>query len=380
MKRIILIIGALLLGLTVRAQSVTYTCRYWFDQKFGQATTTTFSASTWQAEFDVGSLTEGIHALHLHVMDTSMKWSAPQSYLFFKADAWEGGTPNYVSHCWFDEDFSNKQSNELGNGHLLLDVADLEEGMHTVHVLLEGGTYTATQSYLFMKEASIAIDEVDMSHLAYHCWFDEDFEHQQIDSVGNGHILLEVSQLEDGLHTVHVMLQGSTYTATQSYMFMKMAVENPSAEMQYICWFDQDYSSVQTGPLGSGLFELEVGDLPNGIHTVNVQLDNGTRSAPQTYLFYKQPLGGNGIARWEYWLNDDIANRQTTVVSPVVDTLDIVSLLPVGHPALRSSCFHFHPNGDAPYINAKNQINFRFYDSELRLIDKSAYYVDEQVE
>ena len=310
MKRILLIIGALLFGLSMRAQSVTYTCRYWFDQNFAQAATTTFSDQTCQAELDVSSLSEGLHALHLHVMDTSMKWSAPQSYLFFKADAWENGMPNYVYHCWFDEDFANQQTDALGNGHLLLNVADLEDGMHTVHVLVEG----------------------------------------------------------------------TTLTFTQSYIFMKIAVEAPSAELQYICWFDQDYSTAQTGPLGNGLFELEVSDLPNGIHTVNVQLDNGTRTAPQCYLFYKQPLGGYGIARWEYWLNDDIANRQITNISPTVDTLDIISLLNVGHPALRSSCFHFHPNDDAPYINAKNQINFRFWDNEMHFIDKSAYYVDEQVQ
>ncbi|MBR6847615.1 MAG: T9SS type A sorting domain-containing protein [Bacteroidales bacterium] len=447
MKRFLLIIGAILLGFAVRAQSVTYTCRYWFDQNFAQAVTTTFGESGWEAELEVGSLTSGLHSLHLHVMDTSMKWSAPQSYLFLKIDAAGQGGTNYVYHywfdqdyahkqsgtlgnghllldvdeltsglhslhlmlegstyscaqsylflktdpetqggdsfvyhCWFDQDFEHQQSDDLGTGHLLLDVADLEEGMHTVHVMLEGTQLTTAESYLFMKVAQFTTDTIDMSHLAYHCWFDEDFGHQQIDSLGTGHLLLDVNDLEDGLHTVHVMLQGNTLTATQSYIFMKMAVENPSAEMQYICWFDQDYGSVQTGALGSGLFELEVGDLSNGIHTVNVQLSNGSRTAPQSYLFYKQPLGGNGIARWDYWVNDDFDNRTTTVFTALADTLDIISLLPVGHPALRSSCFHFHPNGDAPYINAKNQINFRFWDAELRILEKSTFYVDEQVQ
>jgi len=111
-----------------------------------------------------------------------------------------------------------------------------------------------------------------------------------------------------------------------------------------------------------------------------VQLDNGTRTAPQTYLFYKQPLGGYGVARWEYWVNDDFDNRNTTLLSPTIDSLSIVSLLPVGHPALRSSCFHFHPDGDSPYINAKNQITFRIWDSELRFFDKSAMFVDEHVQ
>ena len=437
----------MLLGFAANAQEVTYTCRYWFDQNHAQTAVTTFGESGWEAELDVGSLTFGLHSLHLHVMDTSMKWSAPQSYLFLKIDAaGQGGTnyayhywfdqdfahkqsgsvgnghllldvdaltsglhslhlmvegstystaqsylflkadpavqggDNFVYHCWFDQDFAHQQSDALGTGHLLLDVADLEEGLHTVHVLVEGTQLTATQSYLFMKAAQFATDTIDMSHLSCRCWFDQDFEHQQIDSLGDGHLLLDVNDLEDGLHTVHVMLQGSTLTATQSYIFMKMAVEDPSSEMQYVCWFDQDYSSVQTGPLGSSLFELEVSDLPNGIHTVNVQVDKGTRSAPQCYLFYKQPLGGYGIARWEYWLNDDFDNRTTTVFSTSVDSLDIVTLLPVGHPDIRSSCFHFHPNGDAPYINAKNKISFRFFDTEIRFVDREAYFVDEQVQ
>jgi hypothetical protein len=160
---------------------------------------------------------------------------------------------------------------------------------------------------------------------------------------------------------------------------MKMPVEDPTTELQYICWFDQDYSNVQTSLVGSGLVELDVADLPNGIHTVNVQLDNGTRTAPQTYLFYKQPLGGYGIARWEYWINDNWDDRSTTIFPASVDTLDIVTLLPVGHPALRSSCFHFHPNGEEPYINAKNQISFRIWDAEMRFLDMTRFFVDEQV-
>lgn len=464
MKRIILLIGAILLGLAARAQSVTYTCRYWFDQNHAQAVTTTFGENGWEAELDVGNLTDGLHALHLHVLaadtesrlgvegdslylmadTTLMKWSAPQTYLFLKlseipsgeltyhywfdqdhahvqsgnigsghllldvadldeglhalhvmlqgteltasqtylflkTDQWDEGTPNYVYHCWLDQDFEHQQSDALGTGHLLLDVADLEEGMHTVHVMLEGSSLTSAESYLFMKVAPFATDSVDMSHLAYHCWFDQDFEHRVTDSLGNGNLLLDVSSLDDGLHTVHVLLEGGTLTATQSYMFMKMPVEDPTTELQYICWFDQDYSNVQTGLVGSGLAELEVSDLPNGIHTVNVQLDNGTRTAPQTYLFYKQPLGGYGIARWEYWINDDFDGRSTTIFTASVDTLEILSLLPVGHPALRSSCFHFHPNGDNPYINAKNQITFRIWDSEMRFFDKSAMFVDEHV-
>lgn len=308
MKRFLIIIGAILLGLAARGQSVTYTCRYWFDMNYAQAVTTTFGESGWEAEIDVGSLTEGIHSLHLHVMDTSMKWSAPQSYMFMK------------------------------------------------------------------------IRETPSADLTYHYWFDQDFENQQSDVLGTGHFLLDVTDLEDGIHTLNVMLQGSTLTATQSYLFMKIAVEDPLTELQYHCWFDQDYENVQTGLLGNGLFELEVGDLSNGLHTVNVQLDNGRRTAPLCYLFYKIPFGGHGIAKWEYWLNGNAANRHTVVINPVVDTLDIISLLPVETWPVRSSCFHFHPNGEEPYLNAKNEITLRFCSADGHVLDKLSFYIDEQVQ
>lgn len=465
MKRYLLLIDAVLLGLALRAQTEAYTCRYWFDQNHAQAATATFSMEGWEAELDVGLLADGLHTLHLQMLaadtvselgrvndslfiegDTAiMKWSAPQSHMFLKtsnvpagelayhywfdqdfvhgqsgsvgngqllldADALETGLhtlhlmlegssytaaqsflflktavagpdgDSYVYHCWFDQDFEHRQSSALGDGHLLIAADSLEEGMHTLHLTVEGSSLTAPQSFLFMKVAPFQADTIDMSHLSYHCWFDYDIEHQQTDLLGDGHILLDASGLDDGIHTVHVMMETNIMASPVSYMFMKMAVEDPAAELQYVCWFDQDYSHAQTGPLGSGIFELDASELTNGLHTVNVQLDKGARTAPQTFLFYKIPLGGLGVARWEYWVNDNFEERATTILSPSADTLAILSLLPVGHPEIRSSCFHFHPNGDAPFINAKNQITFRFWDTEYRLFDKSAYFVNEHVE
>ncbi|MBQ8958334.1 MAG: hypothetical protein IJ057_07545 [Bacteroidales bacterium] len=415
MKRYILIIGALLASLALKAQEVTYACRYWFNENHAQAVTATFGESGREAELDVGSLPDGLHALHLHVLaadtvsvlgiendslyhladTTVMKWSAPQSYLFLKTTQTKNADLTY--RYWFDQDHATMQSGNLGDGHFLLDVTDMEAGLHALHVMLKGSEYTAAQSYLFLK--SYVETQGDANYVC-HTWFDQDFENQQAealssghylldvsglddemsDSLHDGHILLDVADLEEGLHSVHVMLEGSALTATQSYMFLKMAVQDLTAELQYHCWFDQDYDHVQTGLVGSGLVELEVSDLPNSLHIVNVQLDNGSLTAPQTYLFYKIPLGGYGLARWEYWINDDWDNRNITTLSPSLDTLDILSLLTVGHPAIRSTCFHFHPNGEEPFINAKNQISFRFWDTEMRFFDKTAFYVDEHVQ
>jgi len=376
MKRYIILLGVLLCCIMLKAQSVTYTCRYWFDQNHTQAVTATFNDSTWQTELDIGSLTEGIHKLRLQVADTSMKWSSPLTYLFFKtADTLQ---ENMACCYWFDQNHAQMQQLPFGNGNLLLNVSDLEDGLHTVNILLEGENLTTTQRFSFVKVAVVGLDTLDMSNLMYHCWFDQDFEHRQTDSVGDGHFLLDVSELTDGLHTVNVLLEGDALSSITSYMFMKVAVQDPTAETRYRCWFDNDFSTMQTGSVGTSIFELEVGGLSNGIHTVYVQLVNGTPSAPQYYMFYKRPVDGY-ISKWEYWLNGDTNNKHSTELSPYVDTLDIVTLLPLETWPIRSSCFHFQPNGDEPFINAKNEITFRFWDVDKHFLDKSTFYVDGNV-
>ena len=302
MKRYLLIIVATLLCIVLKAQSVSYNCRYWFDRNYAQVVTTSFSESSWQTELDVGSLSEGLHTLVLQICDTSLVWNMPKSYLFYKTLS-------------------------------------------------------------------------DQTDITYHCWFDDDIEHHQTDSLGNGHLLLDVEELPEGIHTLNVMLEGN---APKGYMFMKVSVQDPTAEVQYRCWFDNDYNTIQTGSVGAGVFELEVGGLSNGIHTVHVYLDNGTPSLPQCYVFYKRPVGGN-IAKWEYWLNGDYSSRYTTNLPHLVDTIDIVTLLQVETWPVRSTCFHFHPNGDEPYLNAKNEITFRFWDAEDYYIEQSKFYVDENV-
>ena len=394
MKRFLLILVSTFVALAVKAQSEAYTCRYWFDQNHAQADTAFFGASGWEAELDVGQLADGLHTFYLHVQvpdtisrfgmvndslfladDTVvMAWSTPQSFLFLRISDTQTGGLTY--HCWFDQDTEHQWTDLVGDGNILLDANSLEDGVHTVNVMVDNGILSSPASFMFLKMTA----EEFGADMRYICWFDQDIEHQWTDLVGDGNILLDANSLEDGVHTVNVMVDNGILSSPASYMFLKMTVEDPSADLHYFCWFDQDYDHVQTGLLGGGIFELEASDLSDGIHTLNVQLERDARTAPQTYLFYKIPSIGYGMARWEYWVNEDYEGRTTSVLTPPVDTLDVLGMLPVGHPEIRSSCFHFHPNGDAPFINAKNQVTFRFWDTKYHFFDKSAFFVDEYVQ
>ena len=277
----------------LRAQS-SYTCRYWFDQDDGQALTTNFSDSPWHVELDVGQLTDGIHTLHMQVMDTSMLWGLPKSCLFTKTS--EVGAEGMIYHCWFDNENSCQQSNPLGDGHLVFDVSTLTTGVHTLHVMVKGSQYASPKSFLFLKTDPYEQDSTGIGrHFVYHCWFDEDFSTVQSDSIGDGHIFLDVADLNEGLHTMNIMLEADHLTSAKSYLFIKDIVYGSDTTgmggvLTYQFWIDQDYSTLQTGLFGDGNFLLDVTDLELGEHTLHVMLEGNDLTAAKTFEFTKREL------------------------------------------------------------------------------------------
>lgn len=281
MKRYLLTIVCLLAGFALRSQSV-YTCQYWFDEDDGQAVTTTFGGDIWQAAIDVGSLPDGVHTLHFHVADTSMAWSSPQSFLFFKL------TPipevsDVVCHYWFDHDAAAMQSYPLGNGMFPLNVDGLADGIHTLHVMIEGNDFASTQSFLFIK----LTPELPITQVQYHYWFDWDEANMQSGTFGNGLMQLDVNDLEEGVHTLHVMMEGNEYGATQSFLFFKKEIEAPSDELTYFYWFDDNDANIWNGTLGDGILPMDVNGLEEGEHVLNIVIEGNNMTATQSFEFTK---------------------------------------------------------------------------------------------
>ena len=282
MKRYILFLwGVLGVFLSSYAQNV-YSCRYWFDQNHSTSVVESFTDSVWHGNIDVASLTNGLHTLNLQVKDTSNRWNSPRSYMFVKVpDSIAREALEYI--CWFDSDYSSRIAGNIGNGHILLDVAGLSEGEHTVNMTLKhGDNYTSTRSYIFIKLPQNTMYE----NTDYICWFDSDYSSRIVGNIGNGHILLDVAGLRDGVHTVNISLKhGDNYTSTRSYMFVKVPDSTVRENMEYYCWFDSDYSTLQIGPLGNGHIQLDVDSLAEGMHTVTVMVKGSGFSPSFTYTF-----------------------------------------------------------------------------------------------
>lgn len=350
----------------------------WFDQDYSTVQTGSFQTTETFFALDASALSEGLHTLHVMLDDNGL--TAPKTYLFLKTpEVLPVSSYNY--HCWFDQDYETVQTGTFGGeGYsFALDASELDEGIHTLHVMLEGNELTSAKTYIFLKAPVTS----PTSTYTYHCWFDQDYETVQTGTFGgDGYCFaLDASELEEGIHTMHVMLEGSELTAAKTYLFLKAPVASPTSTYTYHCWFDNDYGTVQTGTFGGEgySFALDVSELDNGLHFVNVMLEGNELTSAKRYLFCKKPVGGSGIYRWEYCLNGQWSDAVVTNLVPTVQTLDILTMLPVDHLPIRSEDFEFDPNGGQPEIYAKNTITFRFWDDENRFLDRSAVYVDATV-
>ena len=221
---------------------------------------------------------------------------------------------SYTYHCWFDQDFANEQSGALGNGQLLLDASEIEPGLHTLYVMLEGDRLTTAENYMFYK-APID-DPINMDNLTYHCWFDQDIEHEQTGALGNGQLLLNADGLTAGLHTLYVMLEGDELTTAENYMFYKAPVEDPinMDNVVYHCWFDQDIEHEQTSTLVNGQLLLNTNGLTSGLHTLYVMLEGEQLTTAENYMFYKapieDPINMNDVV-FQYWFDEDFEHLHT---------------------------------------------------------------------
>lgn len=285
MKRYVLTIFSLLLCLGLSAQT-TRTCRYWFDGNFGQSATKSFSGDIWDGEIDVSQLPDGIHTFHYYLTDST---STPvYGTLFHKVSTVGASALEY--RYWFDNNDNEMHHGAVGNGVFQIDVSGLTTGMHTIHLTVKDENYSATRDYLFIKTESL-------SDLAYHCWFDENESTEQTGAVGDGNILLDVTGLENGEHSVSIYLEGSTVSAPQTYDFLNnLAVDenesislvvypNPatdrltieSEEVIHQCEiYDLTGQLVETLENDSERMEISVEALPAGIYVVKLVTDRFT--------------------------------------------------------------------------------------------------------
>lgn len=197
------------------------------------------------------------------------------------------GQTGYEYEYWFDNDRSTLQTGHSATAswQIEADMSQLRETLHTIHVQVRDaeGVASVPVTRFFVKT-------VDRTAAQGRYWFDDDVEHTYVSAQIDGTFDLDVSALSEGFHTLHYQEIGAwgSVSATASRPFYKVYMPAMSS---WRCWFDNDYSTLQSGNNLTETILLDVSQLLDGYHVVYIQVDGGADAAstPITRPFLKVP-------------------------------------------------------------------------------------------
>lgn len=348
---------------------------YWFDQNYDNRVATTLN-TTGHLQIDVDALEMGPHTLYMHLRDNEGHCSPARTATFFKTF---DGNAGYA--YWFDNDYASGQVLQFTEGDTLLDVSLLRDGLHTLNIQTGNGKTTDLHCYIFYK-----MPYVGASGFNYTCWFDQNYGNRHSGSITGGAMLLDAGNLTVGLHTLNMQIGSGASAQLHSQFFYyatRTAALADTSTLLYSYAIDgQTRPTLPVSPQNRLIhLDLDVANIGAGLHSLYGWLStaDGIAMSQHSAWFYAQPEGGIGISRYEYWFNDDYDNRTEVDVTPVVDSLRLITLLQVDTLPINSNNFQFDPNGGTPIIYSRNSISFRFWNSLMRWSSVTRQYVDQRV-
>ena len=295
---------------------------------------------------------------------------------------------------WFDDQTANIQTLLGTSGTYSIDVSTLDEGLHTLYcqVMDNLGGVSFIKSSLFLKLLDNKQLPASTPPQSLRYWFDSQTDIFTSDVVG-GIQSVDVSALDDGLHTIHYQIVDSEGNlcpiVTSSFIKTSSSVNIqtetvPAKTLQY--WFDNDQTTKKTVNVALGTQVIDVSGMEAGIHTLNYQLVDitGNPSTPVAKLFLKpfpapEVQGDNHITKYEYWMNSMNSSLHTITVDNASNPYQLTELLPMPKEAIRSQSFHFEIVDGSPMLYAKNDFNIRFHDARGYFVQQTKSFIDYSV-
>ena len=372
---ILIIINFHLLG------QINYEYRYWFDSETDSIFFEHSNSNILQTNLNVEHLDIGFHSFHVQVKDSSNKWSSPLSKYFIKILP-HSNIINY--YYWFDNDIVNIRENDFNNGIAILDVEHLSEGIHTLNMQINyGNIYSETNTSIFYKVPQIK----GIDSLFYVAKINNEIFKQEKVSISNGiiHWNLDVSSLKQGFYFMQIFSVTPLGVATdmKDLIFYRPAKTEEIGDLKFCYSIDNgEVLSIDDISLSNiSLFNIDVSNISEGFHQITyfITNDKAKTSSSKSALFYKTPIGGNGIKEYIYWFNNNYDDRKIIKLSEHQITYNLITLLPTDTCPIRSSCFHFEVRDSVPMVFAKNDFYLRFFDTSNRCVDLTKQYIDYNV-
>ena len=357
---------------------------YWWDASdAGRRRFPTEAAAL--SALSAAGLPEGLHALRVQAGGESP--SAPATRYFMRAFRTQGADSLF---CIATVDSAVYRAGRVpyadGALHWGVPVEGLTQGVHKIQlqIVTDGGTVSSTDEAFFLRAAT------DGEIGRMRCFYVVDnfgpgtLQEAERTADGLFRLAVDVSALPFGLHRLSCMLTDDAGLSTDVRTAFFLRVPDDLGKAGLKCFYTLDASGgrVQEAARsdgGSYFFDLDVSDLPDGLHRLHCVLTDeiglcyGVRSA----FFVKGGTAADGIAAYDYWLNGDLSGKRSIVLDEAQNPFRLSGLIEVGHAPLRPEDFLFEPgSGVAPTLYPCNEFHISFRTAAGNAAEASSRYVD----
>ena len=169
---------------------------------------------------------------------------------------------------WFDNDTEHVNTINYGGGNVLIDVSKLEPGLHNVYLQIvdAAGNLSEIAHRVFYRQMRRDV-------LTWTYWFDND-EHQMTTlPYSDEGVMIDISELSEGFHTMHNVVNDITQSAVETRMFVKVPQTEGVGYLTCICTVDGHLVSKEKLPLNGGMLQwkMDVDSLDIGVHKAMFQ-------------------------------------------------------------------------------------------------------------
>lgn len=183
----------------------------------------------------------------------------------------------------------------------------------------------------------------------YEYWYNNDYGNvQQVSFAATGEHQIsadfDVSALNDGVNVLNIRYkdENNKYSSTLSKVFFKLSapVSAKNKLVAYEYWYNNDYDQVQQVLFAPATnheinMNFDISALNDGVNVLNIRYkdENNKYSNTLSKVFVKQPVSAlnNKIVAYQYWVDDELANKQFIRLSKAVQQVSVLENLDMTH-------------------------------------------------
>ena len=257
--------------------------QYWFDTDNNVINGGNYSDG--KITFNLSSLDEGFHTLHIQVLTDKGILSPTSSVNFFRLQANNINQKEYTVKSvqyWFDDQTTQPKQSAYTSGATTLDLSSLDEGFHVLHyqVITDKGELSPVASAAFFRLTEKDVNKKDYAVKSVQYWFDDQTDQPKQSAYTSGATTLDLSSLDEGFHVLHyqVITDKGELSPVASAAFFRLTEKDINKKDYKVetvrYWFDKDINSKVETAYQSGILQLDLAKLKEGEHELYYQVVN----------------------------------------------------------------------------------------------------------